>query len=96
LRQEEYVHGSPADRSPLFRIGIRGNELLVTVRKSRFMEERIVAILKEGEACVRVADLLRRYGNQSGELLRVAIEVCGPTHRKAGADEEAGGRKHEA
>ena len=32
------------------------------MRKSRFTEEQIVAILKEGEAGLPVADLLRRYG----------------------------------
>jgi putative transposase len=32
------------------------------MRKSRFSEEQIVSILKEAEAGVPVADLLRRYG----------------------------------
>ena len=32
------------------------------MRKSRFTEEQIIAILKEGEAGIPVADLLRRHG----------------------------------
>jgi len=40
------------------------------VRKTRFSEEQIIAILKEGEAGVEQGELCRRHGITRGSLYR--------------------------
>jgi putative transposase len=49
------------------------------MRKSRFTEEQIVAILKEGEAGIPVADLLRRHGISRATYFLGRSKYAGPT-----------------
>ena len=43
------------------------------MKKSRFTESQIVAILKEGEAGVPIAEIVRKHGISRGTYARSAI-----------------------
>ena len=45
------------------------------MKKSRYTEEQIIAILKQHEAGVKTADLCREHGISAGDVLRLEVEV---------------------
>jgi putative transposase len=66
------------------------------MRKSRFSEEQILGILKEGDAGVERGGVDEAPRNQPCDVLPVAIEVRGGDAVGASSDEGAGTGEHEA
>lgn len=48
------------------------------MRRSRFREEQIIAILREQESGIRTADVCRKHGISGATLLQVEVEVWRP------------------
>ena len=66
------------------------------MKRSRFKEEQIIAILREQEAGSPTADVCRKHGISSGHVLQVEGEVRRPRRVGCQAAEGAGGREREA
>ena len=45
------------------------------MKKLQFTESEILAVLKAGEAGVRVAQIMRKHGITQGDVLQLEIEV---------------------
>ena len=66
------------------------------MKRSRFTEEQIIAILREQEAGSPTADVCRKHGISSGDVLQVEGEVRRPGRVGRQAAEGARGREREA
>jgi len=49
------------------------------VKAKRYTEEQIIAVLKEGEAAAKVADLCRKYGMSEGSYYNWKAKYAGMT-----------------
>jgi len=66
------------------------------VKKKRFSVEQIVAILKQAELGIPIAELIRQVGVSEQTFYRWKKEVQRAGGRSAPADEAAAGREHAA
>ena len=63
------------------------------MKRSRFSEEQIIGILREQEAGSPTADVCRKHGISSGDVLQVEGEVRRSRRVGCQAAEGAGGRE---
>ena len=66
------------------------------MRKGRFSQEQIIAILREQEAGMATAEVCRRHGISSATVLRLEVEVRRARGVGGQAPEDARGREPQA